>query len=157
MKRFLPAAVRLDPANAGGGVPPAPGKFSASSVRLVRQGVAAARPRPPVRGMFQFCNVLHVPTERAAGLSDESLVQTAAYEAGPLLAEVEVRESTTWRPAGQAANPARAGKDAVRGDDRRDGRHCPVPAGTGRRRRIVGAPAMSGCRHKQRLEYGVEK
>ncbi|UEP29771.1 MULTISPECIES: hypothetical protein [unclassified Burkholderia] len=157
MKRFLSAAARIDPANAGGGMPSAPGKLSGSSARLVRQGAAAAQPRPPARDMFQFRNFLRVPPDPAAGLSDESLVQPASSEAGPLLAQIEVRETTTWRPAGSAANPARAGKDAVHGDDRRDGQHCLVPTGTGRRRRIVGAPAMSGCRHKQRLEYGVEK
>ncbi|WP_124659889.1 hypothetical protein [Burkholderia sp. Bp8998] len=95
MKRFVPAAAQIDPANAGGGMRPVPGKFSGSSARLARQGMAATWPRLPAPGMFQFRNVLHVPPVPAAGLSDESLVQPAANEAGPLLAAVGGRESTT--------------------------------------------------------------
>ncbi|MGU7811248.1 hypothetical protein [Burkholderia sp. AW49-1] len=115
MKRFLPATAQIGPASACGGVLPVPGKFSGSSARLVRQGVAATWPGQPAPGMFQFRNVLPVPPVPAAGLSDESLVRPARNEAGPLLAAFEVRESTTWRPAGSAANHARTGKDAVRG------------------------------------------
>ncbi|WP_124621128.1 hypothetical protein [Burkholderia sp. Bp9012] len=157
MKRFVPAATRIDPANVRGGVPPVPGKYSGSSVRLVRQGTAATRARPPAPRMFQFRNVLPAPPVPVAGLSDESLVRPARNEAGPLLAEFEVRKSMTWRPAGLAANHARTGKDAVHGDDRTDGQHSPAPNGMGRYRRIVGAPAVSGCRYKLRIEYGVEK
>ncbi|WP_244098272.1 hypothetical protein [Burkholderia ambifaria] len=107
--------------------------------------------------MFQFRNFPRVPPDPAASLSDESLVRPASSEAGPLLALIEVRESTTWRPAGSAANSG-ADKDAAHGDDRRDGQQAlPGSDRQGRRRRIVGAPAKSGCRHKQRHEYGVEK
>lgn len=142
-------------ANAGDDAPPAPEQFSGSSCRLVRQGVAAARPMRPARGMFQFRNFLHAPAVRAAGLSDESLVPTAARDAGPLLAKNWIRASTTSRPAGSPANLARTGQDAVRGDDRRKRAITSrVPAGMGRRRRIVGAPAASGCRHKQRIKRG---
>jgi len=94
VKRFLPAAVQKASANAGGDVRPAPGKFSGSPVRLVRQGVAVTRPRPLVLGMFQFRNVRHVPPVRAAAWSDESLAQQAPNEAGALLAQVGGREST---------------------------------------------------------------
>nr|WP_257129310.1 hypothetical protein [Burkholderia sp. FL-7-2-10-S1-D7] len=121
VKRFPPAAAQIDPANARGGVPPVSGKYSASSARLVRQGVAATRARPPAPDAFQFRNVLPVPPVPAAGLSDESLVRPALNEAGPLLAQFEVRKSMTWRPVGPAANHARTGKDAVHGDDRTDG------------------------------------
>jgi len=118
VKRFVPAATRIDPANVRGGVSPVPGKYSGSSVRLVRQGIAATQARPPAPRMFQFRNVLPFPPVPVAGLSDESLVRPARNEAGPLLAEFEVRKSMTWRPAGPAANHARTGKDAVHGDDR---------------------------------------
>nr|WP_321807749.1 hypothetical protein [Burkholderia sp. BCC1993] len=128
VKRFLPAAVQKAPANAGGDVRPAPGKFSGSSACLVRQGAAATRPRPLAPGMFQFRNVRQVPPVRAARWSDERLVPSAPNEAGALLAQVGVRESTTRRPAGSAANHSSAGQDAVRGDDGRTGSMAPFRA-----------------------------
>ncbi len=112
-------------------MPPGPEKFSSSSARLVPQGVAASRTCPPARGMFQFRNVPPVAAVPATGLSDESLVRPTRSEAGPLLAQFELRKSTTWRPAGSATNPARTGKDAVHGDDRAHGQHGPVPHGMG--------------------------
>ncbi|WP_232515294.1 hypothetical protein [Burkholderia ambifaria] len=142
MKRFLSAAARIGPANAGGGVPPAPAKLSGSSARLVRQRIAAARPRPPARCMFQFRNFHPVPPDPAAGLSDESLVRPASYEAGPLLAQVEVRESTTWRPAGSATKLDEPARTQPTGMTVGTGQHCPVPTG---RAVVVGSSGHRRC------------
>ncbi|EEE08369.1 conserved hypothetical protein [Burkholderia multivorans CGD2M] len=84
-----------------------------------------------------------------------TLVRTAARGAGPLLAAMGVRKSTTRRASGPAANAAVPGRAGPRGCASGAAKP-PRPADTDRRRAIVGAPASyrAGRRNKPETRTG---
>ncbi|WP_244130642.1 hypothetical protein [Burkholderia pyrrocinia] len=91
-------------------------EFHAPLFSLIPQGSVATRPARAARRMFQIRNFRHSAPVSALIPRAEPLVWMGAREAGPLLADMNVRKSTTRGPAGSAANPASTGQDAVRGD-----------------------------------------